>query len=134
MPTLDADGCTTINGLRVCESNFGDNPMSDLGISPFCKAVSVRSTCDFNSGEFCTTDMQGVEHCYDNSTENRNTCVEYEENPECSYVSTTCVEGADGGSGNCYVQEDTYDCGFTVNDGVESEEEVLRCDGCPFSQ
>ncbi|MFA0108468.1 conjugal transfer protein TraN [Vibrio breoganii] len=129
MPSLDADGCTTINGLRVCESNFGDNPMADLGISPFCRAVSVRSSCDFNSGEFCTTDMQGVEHCYDNSTENRNTCVEYEENPECSYVSTTCVEGAGGDSGNCYVQEDTYDCGFTVNDGVETEEEVLRCDG-----
>ncbi|MEZ9900207.1 conjugal transfer protein TraN [Vibrio breoganii] len=129
MPSLDAEGCTTINGLRVCESNFGDNPMADLGISPFCRAVSVRSSCDFNEGEWCTTDMQGVEHCYDNTTENRNTCVEYEENPECSYVSTTCVEGAGGDSGNCYVQEDTYDCGFTVNDGVETEEEVLRCDG-----
>ncbi|WP_156916968.1 hypothetical protein [Vibrio halioticoli] len=129
MPTLDAEGCTTINGLRVCESNFGDNPLSELGISPFCKSVSVSSTCDFNKGEWCTTDLQGVEHCYDNTTENRNTCTEYEANPECSYIKTECVEGTDADSGNCYVQEDTYDCGFTVNEGTETEEDVLRCDG-----
>lgn len=129
MPVLDGNGCTTINGLYVCESNFANNPMANLGISPFCRSVSVKSTCGFNDGEFCTTDMDGVEHCYDNTTVNTNTCTKYEDDPLCSYVSSSCVEGAEGDSGNCYVQEDTYDCGFTVNDGQEVEENVLLCDG-----
>lgn len=129
MPSLDANGCTTMNGIYVCEDDFANNELKDLGISPFCRRVDVVSDCDFNEGQVCFEDMNGVEKCYDNSTVDRNQCQEYEQNPECSYVKTECVEGAEGGSGICYVQEDTYDCGFTVNSGTETEEEVLRCDG-----
>lgn len=128
-PSLDASGCTTINGFNVCEDDFKDNPMSALGISPFCKTVEVESNCNFNEGELCWKDMDGNENCFDNDTQSRNTCEQYEQEPTCSFVKTECVEGAEGSSGECYVQEDTFDCGFTVNDGTTAEEDVVICDG-----
>lgn len=129
MPALDENGCRIDNGIKVCESDFQSNPIFGLGISPFCKRVDVVSDCGFNDGEICFTDMDGVENCFDNGTVDRNTCQQYENDPECSYVKTECVGGAEGDSGNCYVQEDTYDCGFTATTGQETEEDVLRCDG-----
>lgn len=129
MPTLDANGCTVINGINVCESNFKSNPLAAAGISPFCKRVEVTSDCGFNEGQFCSKDLNGVERCFDNDTIDRNQCKKYEDDPKCSYVKTECVSGAEGSSGNCYVQEDTYDCGFTASTGTPTEEEVLRCDG-----
>lgn len=129
MPSLDASGCTVMNGVKVCESNFENNPVADLGISPFCRKIEVSSNCLFNEGEICFTDMDGNETCFDNDTVDRNGCEKYEENPSCSYIKSECVEGAMGDSGLCYVQEDTYDCGFTASTGTPSEEEVLTCDG-----
>ncbi|EOX3447472.1 conjugal transfer protein TraN [Vibrio cholerae] len=129
MPSLDASGCVTINGILVCENNFKTNPVAGLGISPFCRKIEVISNCAFNEGEFCSKDMNGVEHCFDNDTVERNQCKKYEEDPNCSYVKTDCVEGAQGSSGQCYVQEDTFDCGFTATTGNPTEEEVLVCDG-----
>ena len=128
-PSLDANGCTTINGFEVCEDDFKDNPMADLGITPFCKTVEVVSNCNFNEGELCWKDMDGNENCFDNETQSRNTCEQYEKDPTCSFIKTECVEGAEGASGECYVQEDTFDCGFTVNDGTTAEEDVVICDG-----
>ncbi|EPP5738656.1 conjugal transfer protein TraN [Vibrio cholerae] len=129
MPSLDAAGCTVMNGVKVCESNFKSNPLASLGISPFCRKVEVTSNCGFNEGQFCSKDLNGVERCFDNDTVDRNQCKKYEENPTCSYIKSECVEGAEGSSGHCYVQEDTYDCGFTASTGQPKEEQVLRCDG-----
>lgn len=129
MPAIDSNGCRTENGIKVCESDFQSNPIFGLGISPFCKRVDVVSDCGFNGGEICFTNMDGIETCFDNDTVDRNTCEQYEQDPECSYVKSECVGGAEGESGICYVQEDTYDCGFTATTGQETEEEVLRCDG-----
>lgn len=129
MPTVNEDGCTEINGVRVCESNFANNPASALGISPFCQSIQVESTCEFNTGELCWTNIDGEEYCFDNETQDRNTCEVFEASESCSYVGTACVDGAEGPSGACYVQEDTYDCGFDATTGTEVEEEVLVCDG-----
>lgn len=129
MPTLDENGCATVNGIFVCESDFEHTDLTSIGISPFCKKIAVSSNCSFNESEVCWEDMNGNENCFDNDTTDRNTCVQYEENPECSYFKTECVGGADGDSGTCYVQEDTYDCGFTATTGTEVEKEVIRCDG-----
>ncbi len=129
MPTLDASGCTVINGIKVCESNFSKNPIAGLGLSPFCKKVEVSSDCGFNEGQICFTDMDGKETCFNNDTVDRDQCKAYENDPTCSFVKTECVQGAEGPSGNCYVQEDTYDCGFTATTGTPVEEEVITCDG-----
>lgn len=59
----------------------------------------------------------------------------YEENPQCGYISSECVEGAKGNSGVCYVQEETWDCGSSVDiDTVEKNTEyqcagAIRCMG-----
>lgn len=128
-PTLNSSGCATVNGFYVCEDDFQNNPLNVLGISPFCKSVEVTSNCNFNEGEICWENMSGEEICIDNDTVERNTCEKYENDPTCAYIKTECVEGAQGASGNCYVQEDTFDCGFTVNDGTTAEEDVVICDG-----
>ncbi|WP_419243515.1 conjugal transfer protein TraN [Photobacterium leiognathi] len=128
-PVLDENKCTQINGFNVCESAFGHNPLAEFGISPFCKRAEISSTCEFNQAELCYENIQGEIKCFDNKTVNKNTCKEYEENPQCSYKKTECVEGALGASGKCYVQEETFDCGFTASTGTEVEEEVLICDG-----
>jgi hypothetical protein len=128
-PILDANGCTTINGLKVCESDFKNSPIAGLGVTPFCRKIEVSSDCGFNEGKLCWENMQGETHCFDNDTVNRDTCTKYENDPQCSYQKTTCVKGAEGASGNCYVQEDTYDCGFTATTGTPVEEEVITCDG-----
>ncbi|AUI88818.1 hypothetical protein BS333_20805 (plasmid) [Vibrio azureus] len=127
--TVDENGCAVINGIRVCEENFDDNPLSDLGISPFCQRIDIESNCGFNEGQICTTNIEGVETCFDNDTVENNQCAQYENDSTCSYIKTECVEGAEGASGECYVQLDTYDCGFDASTGTTHEEEVLRCDG-----
>ncbi|EKA5635888.1 conjugal transfer protein TraN [Vibrio navarrensis] len=132
MPTtLDESGCGVINGIKVCESNFGSNPMSELGVSAFCRKVEVDSNCNFYQGEFCTADVNGVKTCtpIDPKSADYNQCEQYENDSTCSFIKTECVEGALAESGECYVQEDTYDCGFSVSSGIPSEQDVLRCDG-----
>ncbi len=127
--SVDENGCAVINGIRVCEENFDDNPLSDLGINPFCQRIDIESNCGFNEGQICTTNIEGVETCFDNDTVENNQCAQYENDSTCSYIKTECVEGAEGASGECYVQLDTYDCGFDASTGTTHEEEVLRCDG-----
>ncbi|MDG2595008.1 hypothetical protein P7M37_24860, partial [Vibrio parahaemolyticus] len=95
MPTtVDENGCGVINGVKVCEENFGDNPLAGLGISPFCQRVDIQSNCAFNEGEICTTNTEGVKTCFDNDTVDNNQCAKYENDETCSYIKTECVEGA----------------------------------------
>jgi hypothetical protein len=129
MPDLDSNGCTTINGIQVCESNFASNPVAELGLSPFCQTIKVESDCSFNTGELCWENIDGETYCFDNTTQDTDTCEEYEANTSCSYIKSACVDGATGPSGACYVQEDTYDCGFDATTGTEVEDEALICDG-----
>lgn len=130
-PSLDANGCTEFNGIRVCESHFKKNKFAPFGISPFCTKAEVKLDCGFNDGKFCTTNLDGVETCVDSTEQNTNynQCKKYEEDPTCSFVKSECVKGAEGEEGGCYVQEDTYDCGFTTSNESTSEEQVIRCDG-----
>ncbi len=63
----------------------------------------------------CWTDPQGETHCPVNTGGNLDSCQKYEENPQCGFISSKCVDGAQGSSGTCYVHEDTYDCGTDVS-------------------
>lgn len=128
MPALDENGCTTVNGIYVCEEDFLNGSPID-GISPFCKTVVATSDCGFNEGEICTVDMNGVETCFNNETVDKNTCIQYEQDETCSFVGSECLDGSTGDSGFCYTQEDTFDCGFDADNTKETAEEVLTCDG-----
>ncbi len=130
----DAEGCTYTNGIKICEDSLKPSPIS--GIPNLCKKVDVVADFDFYKGEMdCYTDVNGEEQCPVNEGGNLNSCQEYEENPQCGFISSECVEGAQGDSGVCYVKEETWDCGSSVDiDTIEKNTEyqcggAIRCMG-----
>lgn len=108
------EGCTTINGVRVCEDQLEN--LSN-GISNLCRKVRVSALdCGFWKGQMsCWEDPQGNTVCPYNDGEVTDSCKTFEENPTCGFVSSRCVEGAKGESGECYVNEETWDCGYDVS-------------------
>jgi len=104
------DGCATIDGVTVCESDF-PNPSPLPEISNFCRIVDVDATYDFYQGTLeCYTDVNGVERCPVNEGGNLDSCAQYEQNGQCGFMSTSCVEGSTL-NGTCYVSEERWDCG-----------------------
>ncbi|ECT7562163.1 conjugal transfer mating pair stabilization protein TraN [Salmonella enterica subsp. enterica serovar Cerro] len=124
----DASGCTVINGIKICESQLKPSPLP--GIPKLCKKVRVKADYDFYKGQMeCWTDPQGEIHCPVNSGGNLNSCTEFENNPQCGFISSKCVDGAEGASGTCYVHEDTYDCGTDVAVPTLEKETEYQCGG-----
>ena len=130
----DAEGCTYTNGIKICEDSLKPSPIP--GIPNLCKKVAVDADFDFYKGDMeCYTDVNGEEQCPVNEGGNLNTCQQYEENPQCGFISSECVGGAQGNSGVCYVKEETWDCGSSVDiDTVEKKTEyqcggAIRCMG-----
>ena len=127
-PTV-VDGCATINGIRVCESDF-PTPSPIPGISNFCKKVSVNGGSGFYEGQMdCWTDIAGEVHCPYNNGGNLDSCGQYEANPQCGFISSECVDGAQGSSGLCYNTKETWDCGTdtAINDATLTQN--ISCDG-----
>lgn len=126
--------CTTVNGVRICPNGpfgkaIGDAPVA--GIPKLATEVEVSFDCSsFNEGPMqCYTDINGEEQCPYNEGNIQNTCQELENNPACGFISSTCVNGAEGESGECYVTEETWDCGSSVNiDTIEKSTE-FQCNG-----
>ena len=99
------------------------------GISKFCQNVRVDTSCEFTSGKLCWKNINGEEECFD-SGDVTNSCKRLEDDKNCGYIKSECVEGAKGDSGACYVTEDTYDCGYDVEiDSGSKVEENLICEG-----
>ncbi|MEL4342108.1 conjugal transfer mating pair stabilization protein TraN [Shewanella xiamenensis] len=124
----DATGCTVINGIKVCESQLKPSPLP--GIPKLCKKVRVKADYDFYKGQMdCWTDSQGETHCPVNTGGNLNSCQMYEDNPQCGFISSECIDGAEGSSGKCYVFKDTYDCGTDVSIPTLEKETTYQCGG-----
>ncbi|EPV3024121.1 conjugal transfer mating pair stabilization protein TraN [Enterobacter hormaechei] len=124
----DATGCTVINGIKVCESQLKPSPFP--GIPKLCKKVRVKADYDFDKGQMdCWTDPQGETHCPVNTGGNLNSCQMYEDNPQCGFISSECIDGAEGSSGKCYVFKDTYDCGTDISIPTLEKETTYQCGG-----
>ncbi|MGC6226950.1 conjugal transfer mating pair stabilization protein TraN [Proteus mirabilis] len=124
----DATGCTVINGVKVCESQLKPSPFP--GIPKLCKKVRVKADYDFYKGQMdCWTDPQGETHCPVNTGGNLNSCQMYEDNPQCGFISSECIDGAEGSSGRCYVFKDTYDCGTDISIPTLEKETTYQCGG-----
>lgn len=124
----DAKGCTVINGIKVCESQLKPSPFP--GIPKLCKKVRVKADYDFYKGQMdCWTDPQGETHCPVNTGGNLNSCQMYEDNPQCGFISSECIDGAEGSSGKCYVFKDTYDCGTDISIPTLEKETTYQCGG-----
>lgn len=124
----DATGCTVINGVKVCESQLKPSPFP--GIPKLCKKVRVKADYDFYKGQMdCWRDPQGETHCPVNTGGNLNSCQMYEDNPQCGFISSECIDGAEGSSGKCYVFKDTYDCGTDISIPTLEKETTYQCGG-----
>ena len=112
--------CVNLSGFEVCP---GDPIYQQLREPPIPNvpklATKVRVSaleCDYNEGQMeCWTDPQGVTHCPTNEGGNEVSCAAFESNPSCGFVSQSCVEGASGSLGNCYVFNEVWDCGYSVD-------------------
>src|SRR5699024_7500755 len=120
--------CATIAGNEVCLDEFQPSPIP--GISPFCKEVQVAADLDFNEGSMeCRTDPRGVEHCPTNTGGAADSCSALESDPQCRFLESTCIEGAEGPNGFCYAYTARYDCGEEVEIGTGDLETTYSCPG-----
>lgn len=104
----------TINGVRISSARFRDavEPIAPGYSGPICYAGYRETDCEFYKGDMdCWIDPQGEEQCHSNDGGELDTCRQYEENPSCGFVSTSCVSGAESSGGVCYVFDETWDCG-----------------------
>lgn len=131
-PPLDAQGCTTNEmGFKLCPGDFNEPPVD---VNPTCKEVTVKADYSFYAGEGCYLDRDGNEICTEiprlEGGGELTDCSKYEENPQCSYVSTECIDGTEGSTtGDCYMQSETWDCGEWVDVTDYESEENVQCNG-----
>ena len=131
--------CTDPDSARTYFDIEFTQEMAQVWLSPLfpndthepdvCWEASVPLTCDFNVGAMaCYTDINGVEHCPDNAGDLEDTCDEYEDDPGCSFIRSTCINGARDDYGNCYAYSDVYDCGNDIVDETIVRQDVVTCD------
>lgn len=128
------EACITANGIQICPGDPFANAMTPSpieGIPNLATELQLSAMqCDFNVGQMdCWIDINGNEQCPHNEGNILNSCTEFENNPQCGFISSKCVDGAAGESGACYVKEEVWDCGSTVRvDTVEKNTEY-QCSG-----
>ena len=113
-PPLNADGCYEDIGVLICPGDFAASPLPWL--SPFCREIATVADCGgFNSGPMdCWIDPQGERQCPYNPGTIANDCQRFEEDPNCGYLGSSCIDGARDANGFCYVTESRYDCGSSA--------------------
>lgn len=124
----DGTGCAMVDGTKICESMLAPSPLQ--GIPRLCRKVQVDAHYDFYKGQMeCWTDTQGVNYCPQNDGGTTNSCSAMEADPKCGFVSSSCVGGALGASGTCYVKNETWDCGYDQAVPQSSENTSTQCAG-----
>ena len=137
---FDSNGCATFGdtGVVICPEDFKDPPLST--VSPFCQQAKVHAEYDFYKGDMgCWQAMRGFDEegnpIYEevcpgeNAGGNLDTCEQYAEDPDCSFVRSQCTEGMEGKSGTCYVNDVVYNCYTEKTVVKEKEETVIECNG-----
>lgn len=122
-----ADKCAIIDGIEMCESRM---PSIHPGLSPLCRKASVSAKCEFWKGPMdCWTDAQGNQQCPTNAGTETNSCAALEGNPGCGFIKSGCVGNAQGASGQCYVREETWDCGYDRQVPTVTRSSQTSCPG-----
>jgi len=131
--TSSADGpCTIINGIEVCEYELADSPLSF--IHDTCKVAEITTPydCNFIKPELmeCGEDINGEIRCpINDGTQGENGCTLLEADPNCVFINQTCVDGAEGDSGACYVNTAKFDCGYDSSIVDIDSQSTLTCAG-----
>lgn len=107
-----ASGCLPLNGINVCPGDAMYNALKASPVQGIDKlALSVR-----------------VEGCVERAI-SKDTCQKFEADKTCGFISQNCVSGAEGASGECYVKEEIWDCGYDVDVPSTGVETKYQCDG-----
>jgi conjugal transfer mating pair stabilization protein TraN len=77
----------------------------------------------------CWTDPQGVLHCPSIQGGVATDCTALEDDPNCGFLSSSCVQYAQGASGLCYVFEERWDCGTLHGIPVLERTSTMDCAG-----
>lgn len=127
------DTCVMLSGFQVCKGDpvynlLGEPPLPN--VPKLAARVDVSQLeCSFNQGQgTCWFDKDGNEQCLENYQDIEQ-CKKYEDNPQCGFISSECVDGARGSQGNCYVHEEKYDCGYDVEVPSLEKETEYSCGG-----
>jgi conjugal transfer mating pair stabilization protein TraN len=128
MPAL-TDGCIPITGGSICAGDLRPSPVP--GISSFCRNITVSADCSgFYQGQMdCWSDPQGVLRCPYNHGGVETDCTALEDDPNCGFLSSSCVKYAQGESGLCYVFEERWDCGTLHGIPVLERTSSMDCAG-----
>ncbi|MBB1465876.1 conjugal transfer mating pair stabilization protein TraN [Vibrio sp. SG41-7] len=125
--------CVMLSGFQVCKGDpvynlLGEPPLPN--VPKLAASVDVSQLeCSFNQGQgTCWIDKDGNEQCLENN-QDVDQCKKYEDNPQCGFISSQCVDGATGSQGNCYVHEEKYDCGYDVDVPSFDKETEYSCGG-----
>ncbi len=131
LPAL-VDGCLPITGGRICAGDLLPSPVA--GITSLCQRIAVSADCaGFYQGTMdCWIDPQGEEQCPEVRLEPGDAltdCTALEADPQCGFLSSRCVQYAQGASGLCYVFEEEWDCGTWGGIPVLERFSTLDCAG-----
>jgi conjugal transfer mating pair stabilization protein TraN len=128
MPAL-TDGCIRITGASLCAGDLLPSPVA--GVSSLCQRITVSADCSgFYQGQMdCWTDPQGVLQCPYNQGGVATDCTALEDDPNCGFLSSSCVKYAEGASGLCYVFEERWDCGTLHGIPVLERTSTMDCAG-----
>ncbi len=121
---------TNAEGITFDTNSLAPSPIT--GISNLCQEVDVVTQCDFASGNLqCYVDIAGNTICPTSTTTAAgNGCVTQENDPNCAFIKSECVNGAfDVATNTCMVTEDTYDCGYDVNIPSQTTQDQFNCTG-----
>ena len=129
MPAL-TDGCIP-HHRRPASAPADLRPSPVAGISSLCQRITVSADCSgFYQGQMdCWTDPQGVLQCPYNQGGVATDCTALEADPNCGFLSSSCVKYAQGASGLCYVFEETWDCGTLHSIPVLERISTMDCAG-----
>lgn len=105
-------GCLPLNGISVCP---GDSMYQAMMPSPIQGVDKL-----FQSAKVTGCVTGGL---------NLDTCTKFEADKTCGFISQKCVDGAEGNSGQCYVTEEVWDCGYDVEVPSTGSNTTYQCDG-----
>lgn len=127
---VDANGCGTLDGLTICPGApvFGviaPAPFagSEAVIPRLASTAVVQGECVAypcrieNGGVTCPWDADGFSQ----------PCDVHADDPQCSFVSSQCIEDTRDAAGNCRIFDETWDCGRDVAVGSVAPERELIC-------
>lgn len=122
---LGLNDCVTYMGVQICPSDL--DPEITV-VNPLCKEAEIDAECSFHKGDMGCWDVPGEgEVCFENEGEILDSCVELEEQG-CGFIRSECLLKSEK-TGNCYIYDETWDCGTSVKYDDSELEGKYVCEG-----